>query len=212
MSDANFTITGPVITATSPNGGENWTAGSTQTIRWTYTGNPGSYVRIELLRGGVLNRTLSTSRSIGTNGSGSYNWTIPSNQAPDVSYAIRITSRSNTAITDTSDALFTIIGPPPPSITVITPNGGETWTKSSRQMIRWTYTGTAGNYAKIELLKNGTVNRIISTSARMGTGGAGSYYWNIPYNQTSGDDYQIRITSTSNSSVSDMGNGVFTIP
>ncbi len=46
----------------------------------------------------------------------------------------------------------------------------------------------------------------------MGTGGAGSYYWNIPYNQTSGNDYQIRITSTSNSSVSDMGNGVFTIP
>ena len=80
------------------------------------------------------------------------------------------------------------------------------------QTIGWTYTGNAGTYAKIELLKGGIVNRVISTYARMGSGGAGSYYWSVPYNQVSGDNYQIRITSTTNSSVTDTGNGVFIIP
>ncbi len=39
------------ITVTVPNGGENWQAGTTQKIKWKYTGNPGSRVNIELLNG-----------------------------------------------------------------------------------------------------------------------------------------------------------------
>jgi hypothetical protein len=110
-----------------------------------------------------------------------------------------------------SDAVFTLNGPPPPSITIMAPNGGETWGKNSGQSIRWTYTGNAGTYVKIELLKSGIVNRIISAYARIGSNGAGSYYWYIPYNQASENDYQIRLTSTSNSSVVDMSNSVFKI-
>jgi hypothetical protein len=143
---------------------------------------------------------------------GSYAWNIPANQTPDTKYQIKITSTANSAYTDTSNEFFTINGPPPPSIAVTTPNGGETWSKSTRQTIRWTYTGNAGPYVKIELLKGGTVNRTITAYARTGNGGAGYYYWYIPYNQASGSDYQIRITSTSDYSVTDTGNDVFTIP
>ena len=80
----SLTIAGPIlasITVTSPHGGENWAAGTTQTITWTYTGNPGGFVKIELWKGGKLNRTISSSRSIGTAGSGSYSWLILSTQA-----------------------------------------------------------------------------------------------------------------------------------
>ncbi|MBL0062807.1 MAG: hypothetical protein IPP40_15315, partial [bacterium] len=48
ISNANFTIAVPSITVISPNGGENWTVGSQQTIRWTKSGNIGNVqVRIK---------------------------------------------------------------------------------------------------------------------------------------------------------------------
>jgi hypothetical protein len=96
------------FTVTSPNGGETWPVGTTQTIRWTYTGSPGSYVTIELLRGGMVNRTISSRAPIGSGGSGSYNWSIPSTQTPGTDYTIRVTSTSNSSYTDTSDNNFKI--------------------------------------------------------------------------------------------------------
>ena len=41
-SNKYFTITGPTIAVTSPNGGETWQAGTKHTISWSYTNNPGS--------------------------------------------------------------------------------------------------------------------------------------------------------------------------
>ena len=49
------------ITVTFPNGGENWTRGTTQTIRWNSSGSPGAYVKIELLKAGIFNRTIIAS-------------------------------------------------------------------------------------------------------------------------------------------------------
>jgi hypothetical protein len=108
MSDSDFTIAAPTITVVSPNGGETWPVGSIQTIRWSYTGNPGSYLKIELLKGGAVNRTIVSSASKGRGGSGSRNWTIPANQAPGTDYSIRVTSTTNGAYTDTGDSDFTI--------------------------------------------------------------------------------------------------------
>jgi large repetitive protein len=98
----------PTITVTTPNGGQTWTRNSLRTIQWTYTGNPGTTVRIELLKGGNLNRTISSAASTGFNGNGSYPWFIPSNQTTGNDFTVRITSTSNAAATDTSNANFTI--------------------------------------------------------------------------------------------------------
>ncbi len=76
----------PNITVISPNGGENWQAGSSQTIKWSYTGNPGSDVEIELLKSGVVDTVIIPSTPIGSNGSGSHTWTIPSTQTPGTDY------------------------------------------------------------------------------------------------------------------------------
>jgi hypothetical protein len=213
-SNGNFTITGPPppsITVTSPNGGENWVAGSTQTIQWTYTGNPGSYVRIELLKGGVLNRTIVSSVSKGTNESGSYNWVVPSTQTAGSDYQVRVTSTSNSACAGTSSGNFTITGPPPPSITVTSPDGGETWAAGTTQTISWSYTGSPGSYVKIELLKSGVLTLVITSGCLIGSGGSGSYAWIIPTSQAGGSDYQVRVTSTTNSASTDSSDSNFTI-
>jgi len=95
------------ITVISPNGGENLIRGNSYTISWIYAG-AGSSVTIELLKGGTLNRTITTSTSIGSNGSGSYNWKVPNGQTPGTDYTIRITNTTNSSFTDTSDGNFAI--------------------------------------------------------------------------------------------------------
>ncbi|MGZ3514919.1 MAG: Ser-Thr-rich GPI-anchored membrane family protein, partial [Thermodesulfobacteriota bacterium] len=204
----NLIIIANGISVISPNGGETWPAGSIQTIRWSYTVKLGVYVKVELLKGGVVNRTIAASASSGSGGSGSRNWKIPANQVPGTDYRIRVTNKSTGAYTDTSDNDFTIA---PPTITVVSPNSGETWPAGSRQMIRWNYTGNPGAYVKIELLKGGVVNRIIASSAGKGPGGSGSRNWTIPANQAPGTDYTIRVTSTTNGAYTDTSDSDFTI-
>ena len=96
------------ISVISPIGGETWISGTKQTIRWNYAGNPGSYIKIELLKGEVVNLTIASRVSKGRGGTGSHSWTIPSNQAPGTDYRIRVTSTTNSGYTDTSDSDFTI--------------------------------------------------------------------------------------------------------
>jgi hypothetical protein len=58
----------------------NWPVGSVHTLTWTYSGNCGTHVKIEL-HGGVNDGwkiyLLATSVPIGANGSGSFQWTVP---------------------------------------------------------------------------------------------------------------------------------------
>jgi hypothetical protein len=207
-SDAYFSISPPSITVTSPNGGEDWGAGNRQTITWTYIGYIGPYVKIELLKGGSAVSTITSSYSAGTDGSGSYSWAIPATLTLGSDYQIKITSTSNNSWSDTSNSYFTISVP---SFTVTSPNGGENWTAGTEHTITWNYTGTSGTYVNIELLKAGSVNRIIYTYVPVGTGGTGSYAWTIPAIQTPGTDYRVKVSSTINSSWSDTSNNNFTI-
>ena len=96
------------ITVSVPNGGETWKKKTTATIRWSYLGNPGSSVKIELLKGGALNKTITKSTAIGSGGNGSFSWKVPDSQAAGSDYRIRVTSTTSGSYTDTSDANFTI--------------------------------------------------------------------------------------------------------
>ena len=191
----------PTITVLSPNGGESWTRGKTQMINWTSTGSLGTYVKIELLKAGVLNSVIIAS----TPNDGSHPWLIPATQNPGTDYKIRITNTSNASYTDTSDNSFTI---PAPNITVSTPNGGENWRRGTTQTIRWNSSGSPGTYVKIELLKAGILNRVIIAS----TPNDGIHPWLIPTTQAPGTDYKVRITSTTNSTYNDTSDNNFTIP
>jgi hypothetical protein len=94
-SNLNFSVIENNITAvTSPNGG-SYKRGTTLPIKWNYTGNPGAYVKIELMSGTTVVKTISSRAKIGKNGSGSYNWRIPSKQATGT-YQIKVTSTNGT--------------------------------------------------------------------------------------------------------------------
>lgn len=190
------------ITVSSPNGGENWIKGTTNTITWTSSGSVGSYVKIELLKSGVLNRVISYS----TANDGSFSWYIPSDQVLGTDFKVRITSTSNTAISDSSNNNFKI-STNSPTITVISPNGGESWARGSTKLITWTYSGSPGSNVKIQLYKSGVLKATINSY----TANDGSYSWSIPWSLPIGADYKIKITSTSNSMYNDWSNNNFKI-
>jgi serine protease len=93
----------PIIQVTSPNGGESWLIGSIHTISWT-TSNVTGTVKIDLSRD--AGSTWATIFSNTTN-DGSESWNVT---GPATTHArIKVVSLANPAISDISDADFTIL-------------------------------------------------------------------------------------------------------
>jgi|GEM_PF-3449012 len=104
-SDAPFEITG--VRLNSPNGGQSWALGSSQTVSWTAHGLTGE-LKLVLWKDGVLVGRI-------VNGlaptSGSYSWTVGENingtAAPGTGYTIRVRLIGQPT-EDESDTPFTI--------------------------------------------------------------------------------------------------------
>lgn len=121
-------------------------------------------------------------------------------------FAIRIgpvgSAASPSNLYDKSDAPFTIVpAVAQPSLTVLSPNGGEQWQLGSTQIIRWTRTGTYpdGTRQAIFLLKGGRV--IYNPYTSNVNSSEISYTWMLPVNtnnpdlNSGGSDYKIRVES-----------------
>ncbi len=195
VNDGSVTVHAPGITVTSPNGGENWTVGTSQNITWTSIGTSGN-VKIEY---SADNGTSWTEVVASTTDDGSYSWTVPN--TPTTTALVRVTDVDGSP-SDVSDAVFTISAVP--AITVTSPNGGETWQVGSVHDITWTSVNTSGN-VKIEYsADNGTSwTEIIASTAD-----DGSYSWTVPNTPTT--TALVRVTDV-DGSPSDQSDAVFTI-
>jgi|GEM_PF-4921153 len=188
------------ITVTAPNGGESWAVGSSQTITWTSSGISGM-VKIEVSRNsGASYSTLISS----TANDGSHPWTVA---GPGSTTArVKVTSISSPGTSDSSNADFTITGPPPPTITLTAPNGGESWDIGTVQDITWTSSGLTG-MVKIEVSRNSgsSWSSLISSTAN-----DGSHPWTVtgPGSTTA----RIKVTSVASPTTSDSSNADFIIP
>ncbi len=102
--------TSPAITVTSPNGGETWKRGTTQTVTWNYAGSAGSTVKLVLLKGSTVIGTIKDSVSIGSGGKGSYSWPIAlsGTGGTGTGYKVSIQSTSQPTVKDTSNNYFTL--------------------------------------------------------------------------------------------------------
>ena len=198
-----FTINPPTIAVTSP-GGSSWNAGGKYTVSWSYTGGPGN-VRIDLLKSGTKLANIVASTSAGSNGTGSYSWTIPNTELTGSGYQIAVSSTTVSSCTTTSNP-FTIIGP---TISVTAPTGGSSWSAGTKCPISWNYTGNPGN-VEIHLLQNGTKASTITPGTPTGSKGTGSYSWSIPKSQAGGTDYAVMVSSTANGQINSVSNS-FTI-
>jgi hypothetical protein len=99
---SNFDVSYTNITVTAPNGGESWTAGTSQDITWTSTGTIAN-VNIDYSTNSGGNWTSVVA---GTANDGSYPWTVAN--APSTTCLVRVLDAADGSPTDTSNSVFTI--------------------------------------------------------------------------------------------------------
>ncbi|NSW82608.1 MAG: PEGA domain-containing protein [Syntrophothermus sp.] len=99
---------------------------------------------------------------------------------------------------------------PDGSFSVVSPREGETLLAGQSCTVAWTYTGDVGRYLRIQLYKGGSLKTTISSYTSAGSDGSGSYSWKVSSSLAQGDDYQIKITSVSKSTISAMS-GAFSV-
>jgi hypothetical protein len=101
----SFEATDAFVTMTTPNGGEAWSMGSENVIRWET--NITDSVRLDLIYDQQFLRSIDTTFGYPS----AYSWLIPTDLTADTSYKIIITSIADPSIVDTSNASFSITPP-----------------------------------------------------------------------------------------------------
>jgi hypothetical protein len=98
---------------------------------------------------------------------------------------------------------------PPNTITVTSPNGGETWQRGTSHTITWDYAGNPGTTVKITRLQGGIEVGTISSSTSIGSNGKGFYTWSIGSTGSTGSNCNVKIQSISQPTVNDTSNAYF---
>lgn len=185
------------ITITSPNGGQVYPGCTVTTITWNSSGTT-DYYSIDYSTDNGTSWTSITSYYNTT--TRTYNWTVPNTSS--ATCLIKITDSNNSVISDQSDAVFTVTSP----LTVLAPNGGESWEAGTSHSITYSATGTS-NYYDISYSTNAgsswttIANNVYSTS--------GTYNWNVP--NTPSTTCLVKMKDHSNTCMSDISNGLFEI-
>ncbi len=211
-------LQGMSITVQQPDiSGIYWAKGETYLISWVSNNMPGEKYDITLLHynsGGDIDHSYSLASNIDPS---TFSWTINTDLSGTTipsgdNYKIKITGHTQTGINGISTHTFTITDVPyGGSITVIQPNGGETWVPGSMHLISWT--GNLGNENyDITLIGYSSNGSRDTTYTVVNSGVQGSTYsWAIPGNLATGDRYRILVSGHTLTNVSDSSNNYFYI-
>ncbi len=153
---------------TSPNGGEEWGAGTQQQITYESVGIGDFDITIEYSSDNGGNYQFVTFFT-NVDGANVFNWEVPND--PSNQCLVKI---SVSGLSDISDALFTITAQASP-ITVVTPNGGEAWSIGSQEEIRWTST----NFTDPVRIDFVSISSGFYTNIVANTPNDGSFIWTL---------------------------------
>ncbi len=188
----------PTVHVDSPNGGEVFLTQTPQTIRWVAS----NATSVDLWY--AADGTTFTAIASAVNASaGSFNWVTPA--AATTTGKIRISVAGNSAVSDTSDAVFTLkAAPPPTSVHVDSPNGGEVLAAGQTVTIRW----SATNVARVDVgyAVNGTTFTTVGASV---DATLGQLSWVVPSTATA--SAKVRVIDAADSTFSDVSDSAFTV-
>jgi hypothetical protein len=189
LSDSNFTVqtgppdtTPPSVTVTQPNGGETLASGSFYTITWTASDNVGVASQDVFFSadGGITFEPIATALPGGRR---SHNWTVPSTGTTLGRIKVVARDAAGNQASDTSDYNFTIAvlpgDPIPPTVQVLSPNGGEILVTGSSYLIRWTSEDNNG-VTRHDLLYSTDGGATFTSIVTNLSGIVKKYLWNTP--------------------------------
>ena len=115
-----------------------------------------------------------------------------SNAVASTTYYYRVRTDNDAGPSDWATGSFQTVAP---FITVTSPNGGELWRRGLKYFVQWQ--GNLGEAVNIDLYKSGIYLTRIATNAPS----TGAYRWQVGSGLTPGNDYTIRVTSSTNSAL-----------
>jgi len=188
----------------SPNGNELWSVGDDREIEW-YAADEVNNVAILLSTDS--GDSYSHPITLSTPNDGSYNWYSIPDEYISTNCRIKIIDADNFDAYDESDCDFSILAESPPAITVISPNGSETWGVGSEILVKWDAQPDIP-YVRIELSKN--AGETFENEIEASTSNDGVYEWTIP-SWADGSQDIIKISNTESPMVYDQSDDVFTV-
>jgi hypothetical protein len=204
----------------SPNGGEQWIAGETRTIRWEGIPNTGAQNQVELLlfpwseRTQIASTSMTAMIATTTPNTGTYEWVIPSS-IPAGDYFVRvfcITFQNCVGSAgDDSDESFRILKS---GISITSPNGGETVKHKTPLVISWTSTNIGKGNVDIRFL--GYIpgsDKIVGTTSVIAFNipNSGSFTWMVSPDLPTSYRYFVSVSATKTGLFEDRSDKTFSI-
>ncbi len=201
--------TPPVVTVTSPNGGESWNVGDSNDITWTATdaGGVDSVSIYYSTDGGV---TFPFTIATGEANDSVYPWIVSSTVTDSAVVRVVAYDASLNQAQDESDSLFTIATEStPPAVTVTSPNGGETWNVGSAQTITWLATDASGvdSVSIFYSVNGGSTYDLVAS----GEPNDSSYPWIVPATPTDSALVRVVAYDAALNTGEDVSDSLFTI-
>ncbi len=181
----------PLVTVTSPNGGEDWMKTKTYPITWTSQGNLFSTsLSIDY---STDNGTTWTSITSGTADKGTYKWTVPNTETSGALIKVTITDIDGARSFDISDATFAIDPPAPKAGGFFFPANGDVMSPGTT-MLSWNVEdpwGLAEAPLTLDLTTDGGLTWS-SVAERMPF--SDGIQWEVPDLEASSDRCRLRLT------------------
>lgn len=220
----------------SPNGGERLVVGSTYKLSWTPApnnlGTNFSLRRFNKSTGQELFPSVPLEHSSGVKIDGAWNWIIPENfQYKDtiinladsnivyklnVEVIIQVFEQGTPdSVSDDSDGTFTIVNAVgTPSVTVLSPNGGERWNMGEKYPITWKTSGISNPadwMLNVELIDGPDAEKGTIVISKPLSNYNNTVSWQVPTNFRSGN-YRVLVRLNEKSHLSAPSEGIGSEP
>ncbi len=124
-----------------------------------------------------------------------------SNAVPDTTYFYRVKTWNYGGESDWADGAFVTVAP---RIGLAAPNGGEAWQRGQRYFIRWN--DNIPESVVVDLYKGGVFLESLTTNSS-----TGAYQWEVGLDLAPGNDYSIRVSSSTRGALFDTSDRAFNI-